>query len=173
MKSLKESLFDSNLISQKLPYEKLLKGRVSRDDILHFIAGCYEGDFINIKNPQFRQWCSDFWDREAGETGTWKTSYPGYYTWVPKDDISQEAFDWIKPGKIHDDVVYNDAMYANSLDVSWKWWGEQQQWKNITEWILIIKKLEPGYNVYILANRKEYDEIDQAMIHKMIETLSK
>ena len=174
MKSLQESLFDSDLVLQKLPYEKLLKGRISRDDILHFIAGCYEGDFINVKNRVFRKWCSDFWDREIGENGTWDadTLCPGYYTWVSKNDTSQESLDWIKPGKIHNDVTYNDAMYANALDVSWKWWGEKQQWKNITEWTIVTKNTNSGYFVYALANRKDYSETDQVVIHKIIKLIS-
>lgn len=176
MKSLKESLFDSNLVSKELSYEKLLKGRISKDDILFFIEGSYEGDyegdFINIKNPKFLKWCHDFWDRGV-ENKNGEILRAGYYTWNPKNDITQEALDWIKPGKIHNKVVWNDAMYANSLDVNWDWWGKEQQWNNIIEWVLIIEKSGAGYNTYLLANRKEYNEIDQAIIHKMIEILAK
>lgn len=172
MKSLKESLFDSDLVSKELPYEKLLKGRISKDDILSFIEGSYEGFFMNIKNSKFRKWCNDFWNREVGDKNG-EILQVGYYTWNPKNDISQEAIDWLKPGKIHNNVVWNDAMYANSLDVSWEWWGKEQQWNNITEWILVTQKKVSGYDTYLLANRKEYTEFDQAIIHKMIEILAK
>ena len=172
MKSLKESLFDSDLVSQNLPYEKLLKGRISKDDILHFIAGSYEGDFINIKNPAFHAWCNDFWDKEVGNKPG-EISRIGYYTWNPKNDITLEALEWIKPGKIHDKVHWNDAMYANSLDVFWGFWGNEKKWDNITEWILVTQKSGAGYNTYLLANRKEYDEMDQQIIHKLIQILSK
>ena len=172
MKPLKESLFDNDIISRKLPYEKLLKGRISKNDILHFIIGSYEGDFVNIKNPKFLEWCNDFWDREVGDKNG-EILRVGYYTWDQKDDIAQEALDWLKPGKIHNKVYWNDAMYANSIDVSWYWWGKEQQWNNITEWVLITEKSGTGYDIYLLANRKEYNEIDQAMIHKMIEILGK
>ena len=180
MKSLQESLFDSDLVSQKLPYEKLLEGRISKDDILFFIEGSYEGDFIftNIKNPAFRMWCHDFWNKEVGDKrigniSRVEISRIGYYTWNPKNDITREALDWLKPGKIHNKVVWNDAMYANSLDILWGFWGEKDKWNNITEWILVTEKSGVGYNTYLLVNRKEYDEIDQAVIHKLIETMAK
>lgn len=171
MKSLKESLFDSNLISKELPYEKLLKGRISKNDILNFIQGylVLEGNFKDIKNPNFFKWCSDFWNKKV-EGPILNVCY---WVWNPKNDITLDALDWLKPGKIHNKVVWNDAMYANSLDVSWEWWGKEQQWNNITEWILIIEKNGTGYDTFLLANRKECDAIDQAVIHKMIEILAK
>lgn len=171
MKSLKESLFDNDLVSQKLPYEKLLKGRISKDDILNFIEGYYEGENFNIKNPKFRKWCNDFRSKEVEDRQRILSAC--YWVWNPKNDITQEAIDWLKPGKIHNKVVWNDAMYANSLDVSWEWWGKEQQWNNIIEWVLIIEKSGGGYNTFLLANRKEYDEMDQLIIHKMIEILAK
>ena len=170
MKSLKESLFDSNLVSQKLPYEKLLKGRISRDDILSFIDGWEEGDFLGIKNSNFREWSHEFYNKEP-------VLKAGYYTWNSKNNISQEAIDWLKPGKVHTKVTWNDCMYANSLDVSWKFWGSKINSDNITEWILINKNDRGlgirGVHTRILVNRKEYSEFDQAMIHKLIETISK
>lgn len=170
MKSLKESLFDSNLVSKELPYEKLFKGRISKNDIVNFIREYYYKDnFTNIKNPIFFKWCNDFWNKKAKRY----ILSACYWVWNPKNDISQEALDWIKPGKIHNKVVWNDVMYANSLNVNRGWWGKEQQWNNITEWILIIEKNGTGYDTYLLANRKEYDEIDQLIIHKMIEILSK
>ena len=172
MKSLQESLFDPNLVSQKLPWEKLLKGRISKNDILFFIEGSEDGIFTNIKNPTFYKWCKDFWNKEVGDRHG-EISKVGYYTWNQKNDISQEALDWIKPGKIHDNVCWNDAMYANSLDVSWGWWGKEEKWNNIIEWILVTEKSGVGYNTYLLANRKEYDEVDQQIIHKLIQILSK
>ena len=173
MRSLKESLFDSDIISQNLPYEKLLKGRISKNDVLIFIEENYEGDFINIKNPVFRKWCDDFWNKEVGDKHGGEILRVGYFTWNQKSDISQEALDWIKPGKIHDNVCWNDVMYANSLDVNWYWWGKEKQWDNIIEWILVIEKRGAGYDIYLLANRKEYDEMDQQIIHKLIQILSK
>ena len=175
MKSLKESLFDRDLISKELPYEKLLKllkGRISKDDILYFIEGSYERDFINIKNPVFHDWCNDFWDKDVGDKKD-DILRVGYYTWDHKNDITQEALDWLKPGKIHNKVHWNDCMYANSLDVNWEFWGGENRWDNIIEWVLITKRLGNGYDVFILVNRKEYDEMDQAVIHKMIEILKK
>ena len=137
MKSLKESLFDPDLVSQKLPYEKLLKGRISRDDILDFVAGGHDGFFMNIKNRAFRQWCSDFWNREVKSKGAdkWDVLCPVYCTWVSYDiSQDQEALKWLKPGSIHrGGFAWNDAMYASSLDIRFKWWGTEQQWKNITE----------------------------------------
>lgn len=173
MKSLKESLFDPNLVSQKLPYEKLLKGRISKNDILFFIEGNDDGTFMNIKNPVFHKWCCNFWNKEAEDKRDSDILKAGYYTWNSKSDITLEALDWIKPGKIHDKVYWNDAMYANSLDVSWKFWGDEKKWGNITEWILVTEKSGVGYNTYLLVNRKEYDEMDQAIIHKLIETIAK
>lgn len=171
MKSLQESLFDNDLASKQLTHEKLLKGRISKNDILNFIEGSYEGDF-NIKNPTFRNWCHDFWDKEVGNKKD-DILRVGYYTWNPKNAITLEALDWLKPGKIHDKVHWNDAMYANGLDVYWGFWGKEGTWDNITEWILVTQKLGKGYTMYILVNRKDYDEIDQQVIHKMIEIISK
>ena len=178
MKSLQESLFDTDLATRELPAQKLLKGRISKDDVLFFIEGSYEGDFINIKNPVFLKWCREFWNKEVGDKSTlFKSNNDilrvGYYTWNPKNDITLEALDWIKPGKIHDKVHWNDAMYANSLDVSWEWWGKEGTWDNITEWTLVTQKGGPGYDIFLLANRKEYDEIDQMIIHKLIQIVSK
>ena len=172
MKSLKESLFDDDLAVQELPYEKLLKGRMSKDDVLFFIEASYDGGFNNIKNTTFRNWCNDFWNKEVGDKKD-DILRVGYYTWNPKNDITLEALDWLKPGKIHNKVHWNDAMYANSLDVFWGFWGDEKKWDNIIEWTLVTQKSGVGYNIYILANRKEYDEIDQQIIHKMIETISK
>ena len=172
MKSLKESLFDSDLVSQEHPYEKLLKERISKDDVLFFIEGSYKGDFMNIKNQTFRGWCNDFWDKEVGDKRE-DYSRVGYYTWNPKNNITLEAFDWIKPGKIHDKVHWNDAMYARSLDVFWGFWGKEGTWDNIIEWVLVTQKSGSGYNTYLLANRKEYDEIDQQIIHKLIKIIAK
>lgn len=172
MKSLKESLFDPDLVSRKLPYEKLLMGRISKNDILFFIEGNEDGTFMNIKNRIFHKWCSDFWNRETSSKNG-ETLIAGYCTWNPNNDITREALDWLKPGKIHNEVHWNDAMYANTIDVFWGFWGEKDKWDNITEWILFTEKKMAGYETYILANRKEYDEIDQKVIHKMIETISK
>lgn len=172
MKTLAESLFDKDIVSSSLPYEKLLRGRISKNDILFFIEGIEDGIFTNIKNPTFYKWCKDFWNKEVGDRHD-EILKVGYYAWNPKNDITLEALDWIKPSKIHDKVVYNDAMYANSLDVSWGWWGKEEKWNNIIEWILVTEKSGVGYNTYLLANRKEYDEIDQQIIHKLIQILSK
>lgn len=172
MKSLKESLFDRDLISKELPYEKLLKGRISKDDVLFFIEGSYNGDFINIKNPSFYKWCKGFWNKEVGDKNSDILSV-GCYTWNPKNDVTREALDWIKPGKIHDNVHWNDAMYANSLDVFWGFWGKEETWDNIIEWVLVTQRTGAGYNTYILVNRKEYDEMDQQIIHKLIQIASK
>ena len=175
MKSLQESLFDNDLVTQELPAQKLLKGRISKDDVLFFIEGLegsYEGDFINIKNPVFLKWCREFWNKEVGDKNG-DVLRVGYYAWNPKNDITLEALDWLKPGKIHDKVHWNDAMYANSLDVFWGFWGDEKKWNNITEWVLVTQKRGSGYNTYILVNRKEYDEIDQQIIHKLIQIVSK
>ncbi len=173
MKSLQESLFDTDLVSQKLPYEKLLKGRISKQDILSFIAGFYEGDFIDVRNSVFRKWCKDFYNREVGDQKD-LVLYAAYYTWEEKGLVSQEAIDWLKPGKIHHIVSWNDCMYANSLDVDWSFWGGEDHWNTIYEWIFVQQKNRWGdSNLYILVNRKEYAGFDRAIIHKMIETLSK
>ena len=171
MKSLQESLFDSDLTTQDLPSQKLLKGRISKEDILHFIAGWYDGDFINVKNPAFHTWCEDFWNKEVGDKKS-NLLGAGYYTWNPKDSVTLEAIDWIKPGKIHDKVCWNDVMYANSLDVFHGFWGKEGTWDNITEWVLVTRKDGSGYDTYLLVNRKEYDEIDQQIIHKLIQIVS-
>lgn len=169
---LNEGIFDDDLATRELPYQKLLKGRISKDDILNFIEGYHEeGYFKNIKNPTFHKWCSDFWNKEVEDRQHILSAC--YYTWNPKNDVTLEALDWIKPGKIHNKVVWNDAMYANSLDVSWEFWGKEGTWDNIIEWTLVTQKGGPGYDIFLLANRKEYDEIDQMVIHKLIQIVSK
>ncbi len=167
-----ESLFDNDLTTRELPYQKLLKGIISKDDILNFIEGSYEGDFLNIKNPVFLKWCHEFWNKEVGDKNG-DILRVGFYAWNPKNDITLDALDWIKPGKIHNKVHWNDAMYANSLDVYWSFWGKEGTWDNITEWVLVTQKSGEGYNTFILVNRKEYDEIDQQIIHKLIQIVSK
>lgn len=163
MKSLKESLFDKDLVNKKSPYEKLLTGRISKDDVMNFVEGWREGDF-NIYNPAFRQWANDFYDRVVKPDG-WDSF--SYSTWNEAGEITKEALEQIKSGTIHNGASRRDCSQAVFLDISSTVWGDM---KNITEWILFTTptKYVKGFNTYLLINRNIYDDIDQAVMHKLI-----
>ncbi len=176
MKSLQESLFDNDLVSKKLPYEKLLSGRISKQDIHTFINGLDYGDFGHVKNKIFRKWCSGFYHKISDFSKPFLP--PGVYTWVGEDYFSseavQDALNWLKPGKRHTDLSFNDSMYANVFIGNMLWDGvgsNSDASKNITEWVMDCEKDSNGYAIWFLINRKEYDDADQMVIHKMIETL--
>lgn len=175
MKTLSESLFDNDLVDQVPKYEKVLRGRISKDDVKNFIKGGNEGEFINIKNPNFYHWADEFYDRVIVWSSSGDRNMFAYFTWNPKNDISQEAIDWIKPGTIHKGLCWNDRMYASSLDVSWSVWGDENDWKDVTEWILFTTPspgTPRGFNTYLLINRSIYNDIDQAIMHKLITIVS-
>lgn len=175
MKNLSESLFDSDLVSRKLPWEKLINGRISKDDIKKFVEGGSEGEFRGIKNPTFYHWADEFYDRAVIGVQFEKRKAFTYSTWNPKNDISQEAIDWIKPGTIHKGLCWNDRMYASSLDIPWYIWGNENDWKDITEWILFTTNSSGsprGLNTYLLINRNTYDDIDQTVMRKLITVAS-
>lgn len=169
MKSLQESLFDSDLVSQKLPYEKLLKSRISKKDITELIAGVNEEDFDNIKNRHLKRWAEEFYNKyyKNNPRILWLGLYGLYY---PKEESSQEAVNWLKFNKIHTDISWNDRMYAQSLDV----YLFNKDSDGIFEWIMFSNHTNRSTSeAHLLVNRKEYDEMDQKVIHKMIETIAK
>lgn len=171
-----ESLFDKDLVSQEHPYEKLLKSTISKNDVLSFIEAWNEGDFLSIKNRNLLEWGKDFYNKEVGDRRDLVLK-AGYYTWNVENDITQESFNWLKPGKVHTKVTWNDCMYADTIDVSWGFWGGEDHWDTITEWVLVNKNDRSmsihGIHTWILVNRKEYDEIDQQIIHKLIKIIAK
>ena len=176
MKSLQESLFDDNLVSKKLPYEKLLSGRIGKQDIHEFINGLDDEDFGHVKNKIFRKWCRDFYHKIFDFSKSFLA--PGIYTWVNKDWFSsetvQDVLNWLKPGKRHTDLSFNDSMYADAFVGSMLWSGmdhNSDASKNITEWVMDCEEDSSGYAIWFLINRKEYDDADQMVIHKMIETI--
>lgn len=172
MKSLKESLFDPNLVLQKLPYEKLLKSNITIEDIAELILGVSVGNCDDIKNRHLKRWAEDFYDKyyKNNSKTSWFGTSGSYY---PKEESCQEAINWLKFNKIHTDICWNDRMYASSLDIDLF----DKNINDVFEWIMFSshnnKSTSPWCISYILVNRKEYDEMDQAVIHKLIETIAK
>ena len=170
MKSLQESLFDSDLVSQKLPYEKLLKSKITIDDIIGLIGGINEEDYDDIKNQYLIKWAEDFYNKyyKGEKRMLWLGLY-GLYD--PKEESCQEAINWLKFNKIHADICWNDRMYASSLDIAF---FDDKDSGGIFEWIMFDhRSIFNSRLAYLLVNRREYDELDQKVIHKMIETIAK
>lgn len=165
MKNLKEllseSLFDQNLTNKELPIEKLLKSNIELLDIRALIYGYKNKDFRYINNMQLKIWAKKCEILNFGEF-----SYVDDF----KDESVVDAINWLKFLKIHDKVSWNDCMYANTLDISWDFWGDENERKDIFEWIMF-----KGFrsDVFVLVNRKDYSEQDQLVIHKLIETVNK
>ncbi len=172
MKSLQESLFDSDLVSQNLPHEKLFKSRITKKDITELIAGINEDDFDNIKNRHLKSWAEDFYRKYyKNNPKIWWLGTFGLYD--PKDSACKMAIDWLRFNNIHTDISWNDRMYASSLDVDF-FNNTGSDSDGIFEWIMFSNYMNRSTSeAYLLVNRKEYDEIDQKIIHKMIEIIAK
>ena len=168
MKTLAESLFDKDIVSSSLPYEKLLKSRMSKSDIVGLIDGINEGDYDDIKNQYLAKWADDIYNKyyKGKKEMLWIGTF-GLYD--PDDEFCQEAISWIKFNKIHTDICWNDRMYANTLDINF--FDNNSSDEDIFEWIMFSKKDKSGFFAYLLVNRKEYDEWDQKVIHKLIEII--
>ena len=183
MKSLTESLFDGDLIKKELPYNKLIKfiqssSNLEKLHIREFVAGLeHSGVADHITNPLLRDWCN--------ELGNKYFNYlPGKLSITsidPKSD-DKEAMNWLKFGEIHNNVSWNDSMYANSFDIPWSFWYDKGNKKqDVYEWIIfttgnndVINAMHAVLtNVIVIVNRKSYDEIDQKLLHAMIETIHK
>lgn len=141
---------------------------------------CYDmidGDFDDIKNKYLKTWAKNFRDRFQGSTnGKLCATYGLIENSVDDigDDSAQEAINWLKPKKIHKDFHWNDAMYTNSFDISWSFWGKAGEWEDIIEWVVFIKDNDIFTpTAFVLVNRNMYSPIDQMIIHKLIETSSK
>lgn len=169
MKTLVESLFDKNIVSSNLNIEKLLKSKVTVSDIIGLIGGINEEDYDDIKNQYLVKWANDFFNKYY--RGERKMLWIGLYgLYKPNEESCQEAINWIKFNKIHTSVCWNDQMYASALDIDFF----SKDSENIFEWIMFSERATYGSHVaYLLVNRKEYDELDQKVIHKMIETIAK
>ena len=188
MKSLQESLFDKDLTASQHPVERILKTKLREHDIIEIIDNMDVGDFGDVRNKPLKQWAEQWYQSNAKpntprwmwEFGTHGSLEDPAFVADSSDDIEKEEerqreiFSYLKLGKIHKDVSFNDAMYANDLDISWDFWGGEKNWDNITEWIIwrYISYLGDIY-YFILVNRKEFSAEDQLVIHKMIEDISK
>lgn len=169
MKSLQESLFDKNLVSSDLAIEKLLKSKIAISDIVGMIDGIGVEDYDDIKNQLLVKWADNFHNKYyKGERRMLWLGLCGLYD--PKEESCQEAINWIKFNKIHTDICWNDRMYASSLDIEFF----DKDSEGIFEWVMFDQRSVYGSHcAYLLVNRKEYDELDQKVIHKMIETINK
>ena len=177
MKSLVESLFDKDITTKEHPYEELLKSRITIKDISNvvFNSDFGENSSAPIKNKLLQKW-SEKWKDEIkpGQLPLLYCKFGRYCVWDSKDaQIKKESENYLKLNKIHTEVHFNDAMHANTFDIPWSFWGIEKKWNDITEWIAWKYKAEWGNYVMILINRKDYDEWDQRVIHKMIEIISK
>ena len=182
MKSLQESLvtteslFDDDLTSKELPHEELLKSTITKADIEALCYGLTIGDFGEIKNKLLADWAKDFRNRmyNGGTVGKSLATF-GIIEHINRES-TKEAMGWLDLGRIHKSTHHNDMMYAVELDISWLFWGNNNSWKNITEWIMFVdrkpfKKNPP--TAFVLANRDIYDPSDQMVIHRLIEIASK
>lgn len=169
MKSLQESLFDKDIITQRLPYEKLMKSNITIKDIAGLIGGINSEDYDDIKNRHLKRWAADFYNKYY--KGEMRMLWLGLYgLYDPKEESCREAISWIKFNKIHTDICWNDRMYASSLDIEFF----DRDSEGIFEWVMFDQSSVYGVHcAYLLVNRKEYDELDQKVIHKMIEAIIK
>lgn len=129
-----------------------------------------------LKNKYLGDWLDHWMDTyiKPGIMPLYFCKYGRYCVWDSKDaQIKKESENWLNMNEIHHEVHFNDAMYANTFDIPWSTWGLEKQWENITEWIAWKCKAYGGNYVMILINRKDYDEWDQQVIHKLIEIINK
>ena len=171
MKSLTESLFDGDLIEKELPYDKLLKILQKKPDwmnIRRFVGGLKNPGIANhLTDPLIRNWCNELRDK-------YFNYLPGKLNMIAidsKSDDHKEAMNWLKFGEIHNKVSWNDSMYANSFDIPWSFWydkGDKKQ--DVYEWIIFTTD---GCDVILIVNRKSYDELDQKLLHTLIESIHK
>lgn len=175
MKSLLESLFDPDLSSKSFVDSllKLFKKKLSKsdlDDIFAFAIHMRSPhmDFINdILNPDIKVWAQWFYDKNSSPM---LLPMINGMTNKDLDDQDIEVTQWLKSHKIHKDVSWNDRMYANSLEISWDYWElTEKELKNIEEWITFQVKWE----VLVVINRKEYDDVSRKLLHALIENISK
>jgi hypothetical protein len=169
MKTLVESLFDKDIVSSNLNIEKLLKSKVTVSDIIELIGGINEEDYDDIKNQYLVKWADDFFNKYY--RGKRRMSWIGLCgLYKPNEESCREAINWIKFNKIHTSVCWNDQMYASALDIDFF----DKDSENIFEWIMFSARTVYGSCVaYLLVNRKEYDEFDQKVIHKLIEVIER
>ena len=169
MKSLSESLFDKNIVSSDLNIEKLLKSKITVDDVVGVIGGMNEEDYDDIKNPYLVEWAGNFYNKYI--KGERKMLWIGLFgLYDPEEEYCQEAINWLKFNKIHTSICWNDRMYSSSLDIEFF----DKDSEGIFEWIMFDEvSTFRTHCAYLLVNRKEYDELDQKVIHKMIEVINK
>ena len=135
MRSLQESLFDNDLKAKDLPIEKVLKYFQQSKDLINsinlmIIGMIYHRCPVNANRPpdDVIKWAIDL-------PSTYKHKVCTYGNVDPNDNdsIIEDAVDWIKIGKIHDYVCFNDKMYASSLDISHDEWEPED---DVIEWIM-------------------------------------
>ena len=170
MKSLQESLFDKDLVKSDTEYEKLIKSlqrKQDLDEIWNWCSGFHSGDFDDVRNKYLRQWGEDLYEKYQG-----KILYPGAtgeFTVAGMTESDKEAMECLGFGQIHTEVHWNDCMYGSHLEIPWPFWDAEKEGKDIFEWIMVNR----GPWVSLIVNRKSYDELDQKVIHTLIESLHK
>ena len=172
MKSLTESLFDSDLIKKDTEYENLIKSlqrKQDLDEIWQWCSGFQAGDFDDVKNKYLRKWGEEMYKKYSGSKCN-RPGYPGDLTISVLNTEDKEVIEQLEFGKIHTEVHWNDCMYASSLDIPWSFWSQaERDWGDISEWIIVNR----GPWVSLIVNRKSYDELDQQAVHALIESLHK
>lgn len=185
MKSLQESLFDTDLVNQDHPIEKLkkyLSKKPNWSELMELALGMSDGDFDAVRNTDLKQWAEDIYDKYyTPNVGAMQYRYqPLSYgvleiagtKWSGKIHylLDQEAMDWLKFGTIHNDVCWNDKMYTNQFEIPHYFWNDRKGYNNdIYEWVIVNHKWE----VVVIANRHSYDKTDQDIVHSLIEFVSK
>jgi len=94
--------------------------------------------------------------------------YGSYYD----EDPYVDAASWIKFGMVHHGATWNDRMYASQFDIPWKFWegpNKSDAYDEINEWIA----WKQDGDVFVIVNRKSYNELDRKLLHTLIESIHK
>lgn len=164
-KILNESLFDKDLTTKELSYEKLLKlfsKKLDSLQIRRWVVGLHHNRIKEkIENKDLRDWCESL-------NGKYKQAPAeiGISMW-DETSGSSDARNYLKFGEIHKNVSWNDGMYANGFDIPWSFWEDPN---DIYEWVIFTCYPD---DVAVVANRKSYDEIDQKLLHQLILLISR
>lgn len=184
MKSLTESLFDADLISQKLQYEDLVDQIKSHKSLIHIVIPLFAPLIKRIDSNQLKsyikhqlrgsdkyidlyvtlsKWLEEFIDKRK-ETNIIAMPITArdrkeYKNMGPIYDAVQ----WLKFGEIHTTTYFNDRMYASELDVP------QDMLNNASKWIF----WKDGSDVICMTNQDNFEYWDKMIIDALIDNVVK
>ena len=166
MKSLQESLFDTDLISKASLWEEMLDFCKPNKNHLADISRL----LIDIwKHEGNLKWIEHMLEegKKLGKFFAYTLTPPNMLKnlYDPKTE-GPVIESYIKPGKIHKGMNRLTPTYLNMIGIRMNVWGELN---DVSEWIFYVYDDIP----FVIINRKTYDELDQQVIHAMIANIHK